>query len=135
MEPNYEYLAVVTRVVDGDTLDVTIDLGFRVFSKQRIRLYGIDTPEIYGVKEGSEEYKKGAFAKAAAIEWLDEYADVSDGDKTGVWTVILNTYDGKPLGQGKYGRWLATVWPADRGTRESLNEYLVGEGHAERKDY
>ncbi len=42
----YEYKAVVTRVVDGDTVDVDIDLGFNVWlKKQRIRLYGLDTPE------------------------------------------------------------------------------------------
>lgn len=42
----YEYKAVISRVVDGDTVDVDIDLGFNVWlKKQRIRLYGIDTPE------------------------------------------------------------------------------------------
>ena len=41
----YAYKAIVTNVVDGDTVDVNVDLGFKVYSKQRIRLAGIDTPE------------------------------------------------------------------------------------------
>ena len=41
----YSYKAIVTNVVDGDTVDVNVDLGFKVYSKQRIRLAGIDTPE------------------------------------------------------------------------------------------
>lgn len=41
----YTYKAIVTNVVDGDTVDVNVDLGFKVYSKQRIRLSGIDTPE------------------------------------------------------------------------------------------
>ena len=42
----YHYNAEVTRVVDGDTVDALVDLGFNTYSKQRIRLYGINTPEI-----------------------------------------------------------------------------------------
>ena len=41
----YTYKAVVTNVVDGDTVDVTVDLGFKIYTVQRIRLMGIDTPE------------------------------------------------------------------------------------------
>ena len=41
----YTYLATVDNIVDGDTVDVNIDLGFKLYNKQRIRLYGIDTPE------------------------------------------------------------------------------------------
>src|SRR6218665_89677 len=42
----YEYQAKIVSVVDGDTVDAMIDLGFGIFSKQRLRLYGVDTPEI-----------------------------------------------------------------------------------------
>lgn len=42
---NYEYKAVVTNVVDGDTIDILVDLGFKIQSKQRVRLARIDTPE------------------------------------------------------------------------------------------
>ena len=54
-EWQYQYKAEVVRVVDGDTVDVLIDLGLNVFTKERIRLFGINTPETYGVKKGSAE--------------------------------------------------------------------------------
>ena len=63
MEPNYRYRAKLDRVVDGDTMDVVIDLGFYVELRERVRLAGIDTPEIYRVKKDSEEYKKGQEVK------------------------------------------------------------------------
>ena len=50
MEPNYRYMAKLGRVVDGDTMDVVIDLGFYVELRERVRLAGMDTPEIYRVK-------------------------------------------------------------------------------------
>ena len=59
MEPNYRYKAKLGRVVDGDTMDVVIDLGFYVTMRERVRLKGINTPEIYKVPKNSEEYKKG----------------------------------------------------------------------------
>ena len=52
----HTYRATVTNVVDGDTIDVTIDLGFKIFTKQRIRLNGIDTPE--RGKPGFDEAKQ-----------------------------------------------------------------------------
>lgn len=118
----YVYDAEVVRVVDGDTLDLLIDLGFRVFSKQRCRLYGIDTPETFGVKKESEEYAKGKAATAFVETWF------TDRKK-----VLIKSHDGKPLGQGKYGRWLVVVLPVDGGM--SLNEALVREGHAESVSY
>ena len=60
MQPCYRYRAELDRVVDGDTLDVVIDLGFYIKIKERIRLEGIDAPEIYGVPQDSEEYPQGA---------------------------------------------------------------------------
>ena len=68
MQKNYYlYKATVTRVVDGDTVDLEIDLGMSVFAKQRIRLAGINTPETYGVKKDSEEYAAGIKAKNIEI--------------------------------------------------------------------
>ena len=52
----YQYKAKVERIVDGDTIDVVIDLGFKITTNQRIRLAGINTPETYNVKKDSEEY-------------------------------------------------------------------------------
>jgi micrococcal nuclease len=56
MEPCYRYRARLGRVVDGDTIDVLIELGFYVTLRERVRLEGIDTPEIYRVPKDSEEY-------------------------------------------------------------------------------
>ena len=55
----YEYRAELKRVVDGDTYDFTVDLGFRVSKDIRIRMLGVDTAETYGVKKESDEYKRG----------------------------------------------------------------------------
>ena len=134
--PNFQYRALVTRVVDGDTLDVSIDLGFRTWVKERVRLYGIDTPETYGVKKGSEEWTAGMAAKDAVLAWLDDSAPIGVGDPMGRWEVYLRSHDGKRLGQGKYGRWLVEVWPiTDNEGAASLNAHLVATGHAEQKEY
>ena len=55
----YQYKAEVVRIVDGDTIDVVIDLGFKITTNQRIRFARINTPETYTVKKNSEEYQKG----------------------------------------------------------------------------
>lgn len=112
----YVYNAVVTRVVDGDTLDMTVDLGFKVCIDIRARLYGVDTPEIYGVKKESEEYQKGKAASEFVQAWLDARPEV---------LTVKTIKDAK----GKYGRYLVTV--IDPLTEESLNEALVANGHAE----
>ena len=59
MQLSYRYRAELDRVVDGDTLDVVIDLGFYIRIKERIRLEGMDTPEIYGVPPGFGGVQKG----------------------------------------------------------------------------
>ena len=64
----YTYKAKLMRVVDGDTVDAEIDLGFGVFMKQRIRLYGINTPE--SRTRDLEEKEKGLKAKARVEELL-----------------------------------------------------------------
>ena len=58
-EPSYRYRAELDRVVDGDTFDVLIDLGFYIRIKERIRLEEVDTPEIYGVPPGFGGVQKG----------------------------------------------------------------------------
>lgn len=119
------YAARVLNVVDGDTLDLMVDLGFRNYSKIRVRLYGIDTPEVYGVKKDSEEYAKGLEASAYVQGWVATQEGV----------VYIRSHDGKALhkAEGKYGRWIVEVFPTEG--RESLNEALVTRGLAERKDY
>jgi len=111
----YTYNAVVTRVVDGDTFDLKVQLGFKICIGIRVRLYGVDTPEVYGVKKESEEYQKGEAASEFARDWL----------KASPETIEVHTVkDAK----GKYGRYLATI--VNPITKESLNEALLANGHA-----
>ena len=64
----YEYSATIRRVVDGDTVDVTLDLGFDILYNSRIRLHGIDTPE--SRTRDLEEKKYGLAAKAFVEDYL-----------------------------------------------------------------
>jgi micrococcal nuclease len=91
MEPNYSYRAKLDRVVDGDIMDVVIDLGFYVELRERVRLVGIDTPEIYRVKKDSEEYKKGMEAKEFVERRLNENGGemVIETEKRGKWDDML----------------------------------------------
>lgn len=112
----YEYKAKLDRVVDGDTMDLTIDVGFKMTTNQRIRLAHIDTPETYRVKKTSEEYKKGVEAKEYVEKRL---ADNQDKMK-------INTY--KNI--GKYGRYIGIIWLEDSDI--PLNDELVQKGYAKR---
>lgn len=110
----YNYKALVVRVVDGDTIDVVIDLGFKITTNQRIRLKGINTPETYNVKKDSDEYRKGMQAKEFVAARLNENANVA--------TIDTDKYT------GKYGRYIGTIWLADNPL--SLNDELVEKGFA-----
>ncbi|RJS82847.1 hypothetical protein CW713_04690 [Methanophagales archaeon] len=113
MQPSYRYRAELDRVVDGDTLDVVIDLGFYIRIKERIRLEGVDTPEIYGVPQDSEEYRRGLEAKEYVERRLAE-----NGNQ-----MIIETRK-----MGKWRRWLAKVYLPDTG--RTLNEELIEKGLA-----
>ena len=108
----YTYKAECVRVIDGDTCEISVDLGFNIFVKEKIRIMGINTAEIYGVKKGSEEYNKGLKSK----QRLEEL--IVDKD------LIIKTHRDK---KGKYGRYLAEVYVED----ESVGEILIKEGLAE----
>jgi micrococcal nuclease len=95
----YQYHAKLIKVIDGDTVDLDVDLGFSVFIRVRFRLLGINTPEIHGVKKTSEEYAKGVLAKVKVEDWFAE----RDGK------CLIKTADGKSFEQGKYGRWLVRI--------------------------
>ena len=108
----YEYKCKILRVVDGDTTDVDIDLGFGVWlHKQRIRFYGIDTPE--SRTRDLEEKKHGLAAK----EYVKSHIPV------GSTQTLVTVKDGK----GKYGRILGQFKLED-GT--ILNENMISEHHA-----
>ena len=111
----HEYAGTVIRVVDGDTLDVRVKLGFGVCTVQRLRLARINTPEVFGVKFGSPEYVAGkrasAFVAAASENAENEVTIATLPDK------------------GKFGRYIAEVWFGDN--PDSINTILLEEGLAE----
>ena len=114
MKP-FIYNCVVDRVVDGDTVDVDIDLGFGVWlKKQRIRLMGVDTPE----KRTRDPLEKQFGLLATSI--TEAFCPV--GSKLLVETELDGT--------GKYGRILGILWVEVNGTTVSVNEYLITERYA-----
>lgn len=113
----YEYRCKVVRVIDGDTVDVDIDLGFGVWlHKERVRLHGIDTPE--SRTRDLEEKKYGLAAKEFLTKMLD--------DEGGI---ILKTYKDA---EGKFGRILGELWRTTEYGDQSINQYLVDKHHAVR---
>ena len=104
----YEYKVSITKVVDGDTVDVDIDLGFSVWlKKQRVRLYGLDTPE--SRTRDKEEKKYGLLAKAKVLEHCPI------GSK-----IKVKTQKGKS--KGKYGRILGELI-SDKSV--NVNKFLI----------
>ena len=108
----YEYSAKLIRVVDGDTCDALIDLGFDTWVKKRIRFKGVDTWECR--TRDLDEKKKGLAAKAYTKDLLEN----SDEGK-----FVLKSY-----GVGKYGRVLADLFV--KGHDKSVNDLLLENGHA-----
>ena len=110
----YEYRCKIVKVIDGDTVDVDIDLGFGVWlKKERVRLYGIDTPE--SRTRDLEEKKYGLAAKAFLTGMLD------DSD------LILKTHKDE---RGKFGRILGEVWRTTNYADQSINDYMIEKHHA-----
>ena len=103
----YEYKATVTKVYDGDTITVDFDLGFGILiRKQKIRLLGINTPEIRG-----PEKPQGIISRDALRQRI-----------LGKVETIKTSKDKK----GKYGRWLGEVFMEE----ENINKWLLKEGYA-----
>jgi len=109
----YEYKVKVNDVIDGDTIDVVIDLGFDIFTNKRIRLYGIDCPEsrttdLYEKKLGLEakEYLKNVLGNASTVV---------------VKTLSTDSYE-------KYGRVLGQIYTDSSTT--SVNELMISRGYA-----
>lgn len=104
-EPAYTYAAEVIRWIDGDTVDLKVDLGFHMWAQTRFRLHGIDTPE-----RGQPGFKE-ATAAANAL--------APPGS-----TVVLESFkDGD-----KFGRWLGVITAS--GETACVNDVLVDEGYA-----
>ena len=108
----YGYSCKLDRVVDGDTCDALIDLGFDTFVKKRIRFYGVDTWE--SRTRNKEEKVKGLAAKAYVKDLLENSDD-------GKFSIISH-------GVGKYGRVLGELFV--KGHEKSVNELLKENGHA-----
>ena len=107
----------INRVVDGDTIDVTIDLGFDLYKKERVRVAGVDTPE-----KRTRDLEEKALGYDAT-NWLK---DKLDGAISGDDDLIIRTeLDG---GVGKYGRLLGWLYIGDE--EVSLNELMIEEGYA-----
>lgn len=109
----YQYKAIITKVIDGDTVDVDIDLGFEVWLRnQRIRLYGIDTPE----SRTSDKVEKvfGNLAKDKILSFCPVGA-----------SIVLQTKTDDS--RGKYGRILGELITED-GT--NVNQYMIDNNYA-----
>lgn len=107
----------IDKVVDGDTIDVTIDLGFDLYKKERVRVAGVDTPEKR--TRNLEEKALGLDATA----WIKDHLEGAiDGDDD---LIIRTELDG---GVGKYGRLLGWLYIGD--AIVSLNEKMIDEGYA-----
>lgn len=105
----YTYRVKSFEVVDGDTFKFEVDLGFGVSKKVTVRLLGVDTNEVYGVKKESEEYKKGIQQSRFAKEQLSEADEI-----------VIRTY--KDDEKGKYGRYLADVLVDEKSLADVLTE-------------
>ena len=107
----------INRVLDGDTIDVTIDLGFDLYKKERVRVAGVDTPE---------KRTRNLEEKALGIDatnWLKEKLDstIAGDDELTIRTELVG-------GVGKYGRLLGWLYIGDGNV--SLNEKMIEEGYA-----
>jgi len=110
----FDYMVKVERVVDGDTIDVKIDLGFDIHHSARVRMMGIDTPE--SRTRNLEEKAMGLASKARLKELLK-------GKKVKL--------ECSKEGKGKFGRILADVVTIDKeGNEINVNDQLCKEGHA-----
>ena len=107
----YDYKAKVIKVVDGDTIDCDVDLGFYMTARIRFRLARVNTPEVRG-----EERAEGLQAK----QWLIDELNKAN-----------NEIRVKTAKTGKYGRWIGEIIVGDM----NMNDELVKSGHAEYTNY
>ena len=111
----YEYKCQVKRVVDGDTMDVILDLGFDIHHAVRVRMAGIDTPE--SRTRDKDEKARGKLSKAFLKESIK-------GKKIVLKTKIKDS-------KGKFGRVIAEVWAEfEEGSLRNINELMIKECYA-----
>ena len=107
----------IDRVVDGDTIDVTIDLGFDLYKKERVRIAGVDTPE-----KRTRDLEEKALGLDATYWMKKQLEDTIAGDEE---LIIRTELKG---GTGKYGRLLGWLYVGEDNV--SLNEQMITEGYA-----
>ena len=107
----------INRVLDGDTIDVTIDLGFDLFKKERVRVAGVDTPE-----KRTRDLEEKALG-IDATNWLKKKLEdtIAGEDELSIRTELVG-------GMGKYGRLLGWLYIGE--DLISLNELMIDEGYA-----
>ena len=107
----------IVKVLDGDTIDVIIDLGFDLYKKERVRIAGVDTPE-----KRTRDLEEKALG-IDATNWLKEQLDgaISGEDDLVIRTELVG-------GMGKYGRLLGWLYIGDE--TESMNERMLQQGYA-----
>ena len=111
----------INRVVDGDTIDVTIDLGFDLSKKERVRVAGVDTPE---------KRTRNLEEKALGLDATDWITEKLEGAIDGEDDLVIRTE--LVGGMGKYGRLLGWLYIGDSDV--SLNEQMITEGYAHAYD-
>ena len=107
----------INKVVDGDTIDVTIDLGFDLYKKERVRIAGVDTPE-----KRTRDLEEKALGLDATYWMKDKLTETIKGDEE---LIIRTELKG---GTGKYGRLLGWLYVGE--DTVSLNEKMITEGYA-----
>jgi micrococcal nuclease len=120
MDDSYVRRAFVSRVVDGDTVDLMIDLGYEVWKHQRVRLDSMDAPERRG-----NEREAGIAATDHLKILLDRAAAM-----TPEGTIIVESRQKRS--KDKYGRYVATLYDHDG---RNINRQMVEDGHAVYRDY
>lgn len=108
----WAYRARPVKVIDGDTIDVMVDAGFNNYRTERLRLLGLNTPELKG-----ESRPAGIAATKFVVQWLDVRKPLDE------WPLIVQTHK-----SDAFGRYLAKVWRVF--DERCLNDDLLLEGHA-----
>lgn len=111
----FHYKAHITDVYDGDTITAQFDLGFKISFTEKVRLFGINTPELRG-----DERPDGLKARDILRSWILNK------------TVLIETIKER---KGKYGRYLGIIYMFENGQWLNVNERLVNEGVAVETDY
>ena len=112
----YVYNCKVLNVVDGDTIDIELDLGFHIKMKERVRLLGVDTPEVFGPNAEAA----GSVASEFTKKWITDRQNTWDR-----FTYHSIKYNAKD----KYGRSLGIIMWTGAPLAESLNDAIIASGN------